>query len=64
MQIALQDILTSQGKTIYWLSKQTGITQQALAKLAKNDTDRITFDNLEKICRALNAMPNDFFILD
>lgn len=48
-------ILENQGKTVYWLSKQTGISQNSLGKIVKNETTGINFDTLEKICIALNV---------
>ena len=59
----LDDILQQQGKTVYWLSKQTGISQNSLGKIAKNETTGINFDTLEKICLALDVDISDILKL-
>ncbi|WP_050069817.1 helix-turn-helix domain-containing protein [Anaerosalibacter massiliensis] len=51
----LDEILKKQGKTMYWLSKQTGISQNSISKIVKNETAGINFDTLEKICLALDV---------
>ncbi|MFS8542062.1 MAG: helix-turn-helix transcriptional regulator [Tissierellales bacterium] len=57
-------LLKQQGKTVYWLSKQTGISQNSLAKIVKNQTTGINFDTLEKICIALNCDISDVLKLE
>lgn len=59
INIKINEILEKQGKSRYWLSKEVGMTHQNLTKLARNDTTSISFENLEKICKALNCTPND-----
>lgn len=55
----VDEILQEQGKTVYWLSKQTGISQNSLGKIVKNETTGINFDTLEKICLALDVDISD-----
>lgn len=55
----IDEILQEQGKTVYWLSKQTGISQNSLGKIVKNETTGINFDTLEKICLALDVDISD-----
>lgn len=55
IEVILLDTLKKQNKTIYWLSKQTGISNNNLANLCKNKTNSIKFDSLEKICNTLNC---------
>lgn len=57
-------LLKQQNKTVYWLSKQTGISQNSLAKIVKNQTTGINFDTLEKICIALNCDISDVLKLE
>lgn len=60
----IDEILSKQGKSRYWLSKQTGISENALGKLCRNQTSRIEFDTIEKICKSLNCTPNDIITSD
>lgn len=55
IKVIIDEQLKNKEKTIYWLSKQTGITQNNLANLIKGDTNAIKFDNLDKICDALEC---------
>ncbi|HBF0595770.1 TPA: helix-turn-helix domain-containing protein [Clostridioides difficile] len=59
MNIQINELLKSKGKSKYWLSKQTGMTQQNMGKLASGQTTSIKFELLEKICLALECTPND-----
>lgn len=60
----IDEILTQQNKSRYWLSKQTGISENALGKLCRNETSRIEFETIEKICKSLECTPNDIIISD
>lgn len=62
--LRVNEILKKQGKTAYWLSKQTGISQNNIGKICNGETKTIRFDTLEKICKALNCSINDLFITD
>lgn len=64
LKIKLNKALESKGKTKYWLSKQTGITQQNLGKLANGQTTSVRFDNLESICKALNCDIGDILEIE
>ena len=55
IKLTIKDVLNEKGKTKYWLSQQTGITQTNLGKLVNNQTKSIRFDNLEKICEVLEC---------
>lgn len=59
IKINIDKILGQQGKTAYWLSKQTGISQNSIGKIIKNETTGINFDTLYKICIALNCDISD-----
>jgi len=62
MQVMLRELLDKNEKSIYWLRKETGITQAALSNLCNNKTNRIDFSVLDKICIALDCKPNDILI--
>lgn len=64
MKIKLNEVLESKNKTKYWLSKQTGITQQNLGKLANGQTTSVRFDNLESICKVLNCEISDILEIE
>lgn len=64
MKIKLKDILDSKNRSIYSVSKATGISQNNLSKLIKGDTISIRYDSLQKICLELNITPNDIFEIE
>lgn len=59
MKIILKELLESKNKTVYWLMKETGISQKGIYDLVNNKTDGIKFDTLEKICSVLECEPSD-----
>ena len=61
LSLKINKILEEQGKTPYWLGKQTGISQNNILKICNGETSTIRFDTLEKICKALNYSINDLF---
>lgn len=63
VNVRLNEILADKDKTIYWLAKQTGITNNTLGRLAKNQTDRITFELIAKICDTLKIEISDLLEL-
>ena len=64
MHIKLREILDEKGITVYALSKKTGISQNNLSKLIKQETSSIKFDTLEIICKELGITPNDIFVIE
>lgn len=61
LSLKIGRILEKQGKTPYWLGKQTGISQNNILKICNGETSTIRFDTLEKICKTLNCSINDLF---
>ena len=59
IKINLDKVLDEKNKSMYWLSKQTGISQYSISKIAKNKTTGIQFDTLKKICIALDCKIED-----
>ena len=57
----LKSILDNQNKSLYWLSKETGVTYANLFKLANNQSNSIRFDVLYKILNSLNCNIEDLF---
>lgn len=64
LSLKVNKILEQQGKTPYWLGKQTGISQNNIGKICNGETSTIRFDTIEKICKALNCSINDIFETD
>ena len=61
MKVKLDEVLKSKGRTKYWLSKQTGITQQNIGKLVNGKTTSVKFENIDAICTALECEIGDIF---
>ena len=59
MKIILKETLEKQGKSQYWLAKETGISQSTLSNLCANKTSKIDFLVLQKICNALDCDVTD-----
>ena len=64
LTLRINEILKQQGKTVYWLGKQTGISQNNISKICNCETSTIRFENLEKICKVLNCSINEVFKSD
>ncbi|MCM3728713.1 helix-turn-helix transcriptional regulator [Neobacillus cucumis] len=68
IKFKLNEVLERKGKTMYWLSKTTGIRPNTISQWANNETLKmedqvksITIDNLDKICTALECEIEDLF---
>lgn len=59
IEIRLDEVLEGQGRSFYWLAKETGISHTTLWRLKKGKALGINFDTLEKVCRGLNCQPGD-----
>ena len=59
IEIQVDQLLAEQGRTFYWLSKETGISHTTLWRLKKGKALGINFDTLEKLCTALACQPGD-----
>jgi putative transcriptional regulator len=59
IEVRLDEHLEKQGRTFYWLAKETGISHTTLWRLKKGHAKGINFDTLESICRALECGPGD-----
>lgn len=55
MIFRLDKLLDKVDKTKYWLSKETGIDNNTLAKIYNNEAKQIRLETLEKICVALGC---------
>jgi putative transcriptional regulator len=59
IELQIDALLEKQGRTFYWLSKQTGISHTTLWRLKKGKAVGVNFGTLEKICEALDCQPGD-----
>jgi putative transcriptional regulator len=49
-------------RTLYWLSRETGIRWATLAAMASGKAKRVDLNALERICAALECQPGDLLI--
>ena len=61
IRLRIRELLDEKGKTKYWLHNQLQMDYNNLSRLIKNETDRIRFENIEKLCKVLDCTPNDLF---
>jgi putative transcriptional regulator len=47
------------GRTLYWLSKDSGVRWATLNALASGKARRLDLDVLENVCRVLECQPGD-----
>ncbi|HYY55813.1 MAG TPA: helix-turn-helix transcriptional regulator [Pyrinomonadaceae bacterium] len=59
IELRIDELLEAQGRTFYWLAKETGISHTTLWRLKKGKALGINFSTLESICRTLNCQPGD-----
>lgn len=63
IEVRIEQLLDERGQTFYWLAKQTGIGYTSLWRLRHEEAKGISFDFLERICRALQCEPGELFAL-
>ena len=59
IEIRIDELLHSRGRSFYWLAKETGISHTTLWRLKKGKALGINFETLEKMCEALQCQPGD-----
>ena len=62
IELRIEQMLEERGQTFYWLSKETGIGHTSLWRLRHGEAKGISFDFLERICRALECQPGDILV--
>ena len=60
IRIELEKLLD--GRSLYWLSQQTGIRWATLAAMANGKAQRLNLEDIDSICDALECAPGDLFI--
>lgn len=59
IEIRVDQLLEAQGRTFYWLAKETGISHTTLWRFKKGKALGINFETLEKMCQVLRCQPGD-----
>ena len=59
IEIKVDEVLETRGRSFYWLAKVTGISHTTLWRLKKGKALGINFETLEKMCEALKCQPGD-----
>ena len=63
IEVRLKQILEKQGRTRYWLAKESGIDYDTLARIERAvHTNRIELRVLDEICKALDCQPGDILV--
>lgn len=59
IKIKIKDLLEKRNLTMYWLAKETGISQVGMINICNQKTEGIKYENIDKICEALNVKVED-----
>jgi putative transcriptional regulator len=59
IEIRVDQLLEAQGRTFYWLAKETGISHTTLWRFKKGKALGVNFETLEKMCLVLRCQPGD-----
>ena len=59
IEIPLDRLLISRGRSFYWLAKESGISYTTLWRLKKGKALGINFATLVKLCEILKCTPGD-----
>ena len=59
VHIHIDNVLKKQGKTRYWLIKNTELSFSTVTNLCNNEVKAIHFSTLEKICKLLDCTLDD-----
>lgn len=64
IKVKLVDVAKEKGKTIFAISRETGISYNTLFNIKKGQVRSISFDVLEKLCDCLECTPNDLLAIE
>lgn len=64
LKLDVKKYVDKQFDNLNQFAKATGLNYQAAQKIYNGETTRITFDNLESICKTLKVTPNDIFTFE
>ncbi len=60
IRIEIEKLLA--GRTLYWLSQQTGIRWPTLAAMANGKARRLDLQALDALCKTLDCQPGDLLV--
>ena len=60
IKIELETLLD--GRSLYWLSQQTGIRWATLAAMANGKAQRLNLEDVDLICDAIECKPGDLLV--
>ena len=60
IKIELEKLLES--RSLYWLSKETGIRWATLSAMVNGKAQRLNLEDLDLICDALECVPGDLLV--
>jgi putative transcriptional regulator len=60
IKVELEKLL--EGRSLYWLSQQTGIRWATLKGMLNGKAQRINLEDLDLICDALECQPGDLLV--
>jgi putative transcriptional regulator len=60
IKIEIEKLLN--GRSLYWLSKESSIRWATLAAMVNDKAQRLDLDALERICDALECQPGDLLV--
>ena len=63
VKLRIEELLEEQGRTLYWLAKESGVDYQGLYRFKTGKAHGIRFNALEGICKALECQPGDLIVL-
>jgi len=63
IRIRIDELLKERERSFYWLAKETGVSHTTLWRLKKDKAQGITFNTLERVCKALKCQPGDVLTL-
>lgn len=64
VKLRIEELLEEQGRTLYWLAKESGVDYQGLYRFKTGKAYGIRFNALEGICKALECTPGDLLIIE
>lgn len=64
VRLRIEELLEEQGKTLYWLAKESGVDYQGLYRFKTGKAHGIRFNALEGICKALDCAPGDLLVIE
>ncbi len=62
IKIRLNEILEEQGRTLYWLSQETGVRYASLWQMSRDEVSLLNLKTLDAVCTALNVTPGDLLV--